>query len=133
MEQEQPPCFRLRRTDGVAVLTVLGEEIPPDAKEPLYAAADELAHAPEPRQLVLNLENITRINSLTIAVLITFQRRAREAGGAVRLCARDPHVLGVFRATKLDQLLDLHASEREAVDAFLGRGGSWASRIFGSG
>jgi anti-anti-sigma factor len=133
MEQDPAPHFDLRRTDGVAVLTVHGDEIFPEARAPLLEAADGLAGAPEPRQLVLNLENLRRIDSVTIAVLVTFQKRVREAGWSLKVCAADPHVLGVFRVTRLDGMMELHESLRHAVDAYLGRGGSWASRIFGPG
>lgn len=132
MEPNPPPHFRIHQVDGITILTVLDAEIAPEAKGPLYAAAEELAGVPEPRHLVLNLEKLRRIDSMTIAVLITFQKKVRESGGAVRVCVADPHVLGVFRATKLDQLLDLRTSEGDAVAAFQGKGRSWASRIFGS-
>jgi len=40
MDSVPHPRFRLHRADGITVLTVLDPEIAPEARGPLYAAAE---------------------------------------------------------------------------------------------
>jgi anti-anti-sigma factor len=127
--------FRLEQTDGVLVVTALGAEISPEARDPLYAIGERLADAAEPRRMVLSLAGVKTLNSATIGVLINFQKRVRDAGGSLKICRLDPYVRNIFRLTKMDLLFDLHDTEQDAIAAFRvkarGPSPSWVSRFFG--
>lgn len=136
------PNFRVERDDGVTVFTALGPQIVAEVKEELYGLAARLAEAPGPRHAVLDLGAVRQVNSAAIGILINFQKRVRDAGGALKVCQADPHVAEVFRLTKMDQVLDIHPSRSAAIASFRGPapagpapgggGGSWFSRLFGS-
>lgn len=134
-----PHYFDVIRTDGVVVVTPVGREIHAEARDPLFQAADDLRNEPPPRRLLLDLRNVQTINSSTIGVLVNFSRRVKESAGVLKVCHPDPFVKNVIELTKMNQLLDIYATDREAFDAFRHKPGasaerskSWSSRFFGS-
>ena len=138
MPADPSPHFTVDSAEGVTFITPTGPEIAADARDLLYGAADDLANAPPPRRVVLDLQNVKSLNSATIGVLINLQKRVRDAGGALKLCALDPFVMNVVQLTKMDQILDVRATRRDAVDSFHNKPStsaeaspSWVSRFFG--
>lgn len=140
MSQDSTQRIRTETVDDVTVMTVLDSQITPDTRDALYAAAEALAELPPPRRVVLNLGNVRTLNSAAIGMLINFQRKVRDAAGAVKLSNIDSYVLDLFRLTKMDQVMEIRGTQREAIDEYLGRarpaspGGSgkgWFSRVFG--
>src|SRR5262245_53314755 len=104
MSQEQPQRFREEQVDGITTILAMGHELLPDSQEDLYAIADRLADAPEPRRVVLNLVNVRSIRSASIAILITFQKKVVDAGGTLKLCRIHPDVAKAFRLTHIDKM-----------------------------
>jgi anti-anti-sigma factor len=138
MPSDPSPHFAVESADGVTFITPTGPQIAADARDPLYAAADDLANSPPPRRVVLDLHHVKSLNSATIGVLINLQKRVRDAGGALKLCALDPFVMNVVQLTRMDQVLDVRGSRKDAVDSFhnkpsasAGASPSWVSRFFG--
>jgi anti-sigma B factor antagonist len=140
MSQDSPQPYQVDQVEGVTVVKVVGNQIAPDTKDALYAVAEGSTGTARPRQVVLNMANVRILNSAAIGILINFQRKVRDAGGTLEICAIDPYVLDLFRLTKMDQVLDIHGTQQDAIDAFHGKarpsssGGkrSWFARIFGS-
>lgn len=125
MSSTDKPVYRIDTIEGVSVITLPGPQFTGDARDELYALIPRLGGTGTgPKRVMLNLANVRQIHSAAIAVLINFQKRVREAGGALKICQIDPHVYQVFLLTKMDQVLDLHKTQQEAIDAFHGRGGS---------
>src|SRR4051812_32958895 len=118
MSQGQAPYFQQDRVDGVTTVLVMGRELPPELKEQLYEIADRLADTPEPRQVVLNLVNVPYIMSVSIAILIQFQKRIKDAGGTLKLCRINPDVAKAFKLTHVDQMFDIHEKQRDAIAAY---------------
>ncbi len=50
--------------------------------------------------------------------LVSLQRQAAAAGGRLALCELSPGVREMLDLTRLSQLLDIYASEEEAVRSF---------------
>jgi anti-sigma B factor antagonist len=137
MSQSSTGNFRVETQDGVTVVTPTCPQIVAEVRDDLYAVADGLS-GPGPHRVVLSLKPIRQIQSAAIGILINFQKRVRDAGGALKIADLDPNILEVFKLTKMDQVLDLSRSTAEAVDAFHGRGkasgaggGGWFGRLFG--
>src|SRR5262245_57195940 len=147
MSQATPPNFTFEQVEGVTVVTAACPQIVADLRDEFYALAVRPADAPPgPWRVVLDLSGVRQINSAAIGILINFQKRVRDAGGTLKVCGIHPNVIDVFRLTKMDQILDLCPTRKDALDAYQGRGrpstptsagtgersgGSWFSRIFG--
>lgn len=55
------------------------------------------------KKVAIDMSNTTRVDSSGVSWLLGCQRRFREGGGNLTLCALPPIVLDVFRVLSLDQ------------------------------
>ena len=67
--------------------------------------------------LVLDLTDVTFIDSTGLSVLLNALRRLTRAGGAMALVCSNPTVLRLFEITKLDTTFDIRTSRDEAIAA----------------
>lgn len=65
--------------------------------------------------LVVDLANVTFIDSMTLGVLLGASKRMRPRGGQLRLVVSEPSVRKIFEITLLDRVFDLHASREDAI------------------
>jgi anti-sigma B factor antagonist len=74
------------------------------------------------QRIVLQLADVTQIDSGGVGALggafVTAHRREAE----IKLAALSPRVAEVLRITALDRMFDIHGSETDAIDAFIGLG-----------
>jgi anti-sigma B factor antagonist len=131
---QDPPFYSLsEHADGITTITVSDPSLLSDEKEALYGLLDRPDGAAGPGQVVLNLEGIRAFKSVMLGVLINFQKKLRELGGSLKLCGLDPHVTDMFRLIHLDEMFEIHATEREAVEAFQNKDRpGLMSRFFGA-
>jgi anti-sigma B factor antagonist len=69
-------------------------------------------------RVVVNLADVSFLDSSALAVLVRAVKRCRMRGGDVRLCAIPPSVRLIFELTRLDRAFDIFADEDEAVSSF---------------
>lgn len=98
--------------DGIIVLTPVGEF---DIAN-LDILRDTIATAlEESSRIVLDLSQTQFLDSMVLGAIIGSSKRAREAGGWVRLVAPRPNVRNVLRVTRLDTILGLYDTVDQAV------------------
>lgn len=98
--------------DGVAVLSV-GHTLTIANREPFLAQAHEaLAHTPH---LVVDLARTTFVDSSGYGALVTVAKRARAAGGELRLAALQPQVAQVLRVLRMEQFFSTYADTAAAL------------------
>jgi anti-sigma B factor antagonist len=68
--------------------------------------------------VVINLENIERINSMAIGMLVSCLKSLRDANGDLRLANANKQVQDVLKLVNLYTVLNLHDSEEDAVAGF---------------
>ncbi len=73
-------------------------------------------------KMVIDIENVDFIDSTGLGVLVGAIRRARSAGGDVRLVCTNSRLLKVFDVTGLDEVFTIEATVDDAVAASSGRG-----------
>ena len=69
-------------------------------------------------KIVLNFENVEFLSSAALGKLILLDKRAKEAGGLVKLCEIRNEIYTAFKITKLNESFDIQATEHDAVDSF---------------
>jgi anti-sigma B factor antagonist len=117
--------LRLRvRQIGAAALVEIGGEIDLHSAPQLRAALLKAGEGEAPR-LVVDLSEVTFIDSTGIGVLVGALKRARESGGDVHFCGVQARVRRVFEITGLIHGLPLFESRDAALTAF---GGESAAR-----
>jgi anti-sigma B factor antagonist len=66
-------------------------------------------------RLVLELAQVTYIDSSGLGALMAAMKHARGAGGDIRLCALQPDVRAIFEMTRLTRVMDIHDSRAQAL------------------
>jgi len=71
----------------------------------------------KPRRLVVNLEEVSYMDSSGIGTLVEVFRRVNAYDGKLGLCGISPRVRSLFEITKLDKFFKIYDSEPEALSA----------------
>ncbi|NUQ61442.1 MAG: STAS domain-containing protein [Pirellulales bacterium] len=70
------------------------------------------------QKILLDFSGVNYACSDVIAKLVILNKRVREKGGRLKLCGICPFVREILAMTKLDTILDIAASEADALAAF---------------
>ncbi len=70
-------------------------------------------------RIVLDLEETTHVDSATLGELVAARRRAAAAGGRLVLAAPRGKVRDLLDLTRLNRLLDVYESRRDALTSFV--------------
>jgi anti-sigma B factor antagonist len=103
-----------RRGDA-CVVTIAGEVdiyTSPALKTALAAATTDGCG-----MIIVDLDRVGFIDSSGLGVLVGALRRAREAGGDLRVVSGNDTVARILRITGLDRVFSLHATIDEALEA----------------
>ncbi len=68
-------------------------------------------------RIVVDLEDVTFFSSLDLGVLVFALQEAKERKKELAVVCKDPRILQVFEATKMDGVFDIH----DSVDAAAGK------------
>ncbi|RYG63980.1 anti-sigma factor antagonist [bacterium] len=110
--------LRMRvKTQGIATVVEVGGEIDLHSAPQLRAELLKAVEAVTPR-VVIDLGEVTFIDSTGIGVLVGALKRAREKGGALNFCGIQSRVKRVFEITGLMSALPLFESREAATQAF---------------
>ena len=102
-------------SSDLSILVVGGEvdyEVSPQLKAHMMRAIKAGA-----RRLVLDLSDVTFIDSTAIGVIAGAVEKLDEAGGSLAIDSTHEKVVQIFEITGLDSVITLHASREEAVAA----------------
>ena len=94
---------------------VLGEEVK------ALEAAMEFAER-EFTQIVLNLSEVNRLDSIAMGLLVRYAERLGKQGGGLRLAAPPAFVTNLLNMTRLSDMLPGYPTEEEAIVSFLQEG-----------
>jgi anti-anti-sigma factor len=70
---------------------------------------------PRRSRMVLDLANVTYVDSSGLAVIVETMKRTRTLGGDLKICMLQPDVRSIFDMTRLTAVLDIHPSRDEAI------------------
>jgi len=105
--------WEVRENEGVAVVA-LGGEMNMHRTPALQAMLAQVCQD-QPARLVINLEQVSHMDSSGLGTLVETLRRIRGYGGTLALCALPERVRGLFEITHLDRLFLIYPSEAEAL------------------
>jgi anti-sigma B factor antagonist len=100
---------------GVRVAHVVGEidlAVADDLQEQLSHSVTE-----EGNDLVVDLTDVTFLDSRGLAALVATGKRVRELDGAMRLVVTNPTQLRVLALTRIDQAFPVHPTLQDALEA----------------
>lgn len=70
------------------------------------------------KKIILNLSNLSYIDSSGIAVLVATSQIARSQGATLKLANVGPKIAEVLTMTKLTPVFDIYVSEAAAINSF---------------
>ena len=113
-DEPQQQCVKaVRWTDRCAVVDVRGEvdiRRSGEFQQALLAVLDG-----KPERVVVNLGEVTYMDSAGVASLVKFLSRARRRQVGLRLAALSDRVRSIFEITRLDGVFEIHSTVEEAL------------------
>jgi anti-sigma B factor antagonist len=109
-----------REVDGVAVLALEGRIVLGEEPLTLRQKVNGLLAAGK-KQLVLDLKNVTFIDSCGLGTLIAVHSSARSGGASLRLCNLGLRSNELLQITKLYTVFEVSDTEADAVRAMAKR------------
>jgi anti-sigma B factor antagonist len=108
--------LQMRRVGEVVVIACGGNIVGGSEAEELQQAIGKLL--PLEPNVVLNVADVTYLDSAGVGVLVRLLHRTRGAFGDLKLCAVPRRVAEVLRITRLAGIFAVHTGEDEAIAAF---------------
>ena len=109
--------FTQREVDGVTVVALDGRIVLGEESNALRERVKALV-AEGKKKIVLNMANITFIDSAGLGTLVAAHHSAKSQGAALKLCNLGAKFQEVLQITKLLTVFDVYNNESEAVASF---------------
>ncbi len=108
--------IKTRNVDGIILLDIDGEidlYNAPEIKDTIKKEMDA-GH----KKIIINLENVSYIDSSGIGALISSLSNLKKIGGGLKIIHVYESVRKVFELTKLTSFFEIYDSEDEAIAAY---------------
>ena len=111
--------FKVARGEsgGVPVLRLKGRLTIGEGSRDLRGTIADIA-AEGHTYLLLDLGEVTYIDSSGLGAFISFLRKLNEKKGDLKLCGMSKQVRAVFELVRMHRILDIYGTREEAVRAF---------------
>jgi anti-sigma B factor antagonist len=105
-----------RTKDGILIVDCVGRIVFGEESSLLRETVKKTVM--ENNRIVLNLGEVSYIDSGGLGTLVALHTTAHNAGGAIKLASLTKRVGDVLQVTKLLTVFDVYNSEAEAVESF---------------
>jgi len=118
-EEENNVALKMtnREVDGVSVVALDGRIVLGEESNALREKVKGLITSGK-KKIVLNMDNITFIDSAGLGTLVAAHHSAKSQGAGLRLCHLGSKFQEVLQITKLMTVFDVYNTEAEAVASF---------------
>jgi len=114
-----------REVDGITVLTLDGRIVLGEETSKLRESVKNLVSGGK-KKLVLDMKNVTMIDSSGLGALVAAYSSAKSAGASLRLCNLGVHFNQLLQITNLLTVFEVSNTEEDAVRSFSKSQGSGA-------
>jgi anti-sigma B factor antagonist len=108
--------LKTRTVDGVSIVDCIGRIVFGDESSELRDKVRGLIE--QNKRIILNLAEVSYIDSGGLGTLVALYTTARNAGGAVKLLKLTPRVDDLMQITKLLTVFEVYDNEKEAITSF---------------
>jgi len=108
--------YTVHKTGNTTVVRLAGPLITDQAY--INELGEELERELEqasPHDLLIDLNDVTRLSSSALGKFVRLWNRARELNGRLRLCSIHPQVLDAFVITRFDRKFEIYPDAEEAL------------------
>ncbi len=106
-----------REKEGIKILDLKGHITAGKSEAALRDAVAELVQVGS-KKVILNLEDVSKIDSSGLTALLVSQAKVRRAGGGMRLIHLKPAHQELLSETALDNAFDTFPDEQDAINSF---------------
>ncbi len=106
-----------REVDGVTVLGLAGRVVLGEESNALRETVKSLL-ASGKKKIVLNMDNVTYIDSAGLGTLVSSHHSARTQGASLKLSNLGSKFQEILQVTKLLTVFDVYDSEAAAIQSF---------------
>jgi anti-sigma B factor antagonist len=106
-----------REVDGVSIVALDGRIVLGEESNALREKVKSMMAAGK-KKIVLNMDNITFIDSAGLGTLVAAHHSVKSQGASLRLCHLGSKFQEVLQITKLLTVFDVYKTEAEAVASF---------------
>jgi anti-anti-sigma factor len=118
LEQEADPMKVNVRQEGEVDLVDLNGKITIGEGDVVLRETIDKSLKEGRKKLVLNLSRVSYMDSAGIGELVACYKRAREAGGHLKLLNPSGKVYDLLQLTKLEEIFETFRDEKEALESF---------------
>lgn len=116
ISMDSTQLMKLRENSGIKII-----EIKTDLSS--YAASDlrkvlEGLLVEKVDRVVVNLSEVSHINSTAVGALVGVAKRLRQSGGDLKICALADNLTRTFNLIGASSVLEIYESENSALAAF---------------
>ena len=104
------------RSQGIAIIRVNEARLTYPVLAEFTSTITSIIDAGEP--VLLDLSQVTYVDSATIGCLMDLYRQAAAAGGGLKLAGIQKRVETMLSMTGAESVLDIHADEPSAIKSF---------------
>lgn len=104
--------------EGIGLIDVSGSLIGGEETDKLRAAVAGFVDRQYER-LIIDLSNVTYLNSTAIGVLVSAHTTYTRRNWQIKLCGISKNVQNIFVITKLTLVFDVHDTREEAAKSFV--------------
>jgi anti-sigma B factor antagonist len=108
--------IQTKTTEGITVVTCVGRIV--FGEESTALRADLKRILATSKKVILNLADVTYIDSGGLGMLVGVYSSARASGADIKLCGLGQRVRDVLQITKLVTVFEVYDSEQQAIAAF---------------
>lgn len=112
-KEDSPAVREITQHDSATVIRLSGE-VDMSRSPGVHQALVEVLQG-RPARLVIDLTEVSYMDSSGVGVLVDALRRMRTTSGKLALVAVAPRVLSVLQITKLDQFFEMYSTLQEAL------------------
>jgi anti-sigma B factor antagonist len=109
--------IKQEQQQGIEILKLSGQFIGGEETDELRNKLSEIA-GQEMNRLIVNLADVTYLNSTALGVLIASHASFAKRNGRIALCSISKSIENIFVITKLTLVFEIHSSLDEAIKAF---------------
>jgi len=115
----------IQEVDGVSVVGLNGRIVLGEESVALREAVKSLIAAGK-KNVVLNMSNVTYIDSAGLGILVAAYISAKTQGASIRLCALGNKFREVLQITRLLTVFDVYDTQAAAISSFIENNASTA-------
>jgi anti-sigma B factor antagonist len=119
MSQGPQPHFRVKVSDGVAIVTFNTSYL--QTEETIKDVGEELFNLVEKKKydrILISFQGVRFVSSSMLGQIVKLQKLMVKSKGRLKICGVSPDLKDVLRASQLDRLLQVHDDETAALAKF---------------